>query len=168
MRYPGVLAAVASLLVGAFAPTSVQAFELAGFSVGQAYEQFASSPRFQCEAGRTSFADKTCRLRALDGVSLSGAPVEFMTFLFLDNRLYAITATFNPQRFTAVSKDLRKRYGEPAGIAPSNSAGSDTEEWKQSGAELLLRKTNMMGRADARLWSPTSLEQAMKKASASK
>jgi hypothetical protein len=135
-------------------------FELAGFTLGTPFERFASDPRYQCEAGRTSFADKTCRLRALDGVSIQGTPVEFMTFMFLDARLYAITATFNPNQFTAVSSAMRKPYGSPVISAPQPNASSsegETLEWKGKHSELLLRKVNMMGRSDVRLWSPEAL-----------
>jgi hypothetical protein len=160
---------------GAFAQSSGASktakpeFELAGFSLGAPFERFSSDPRYQCEAGRTSFADKTCRLRALEGVSIQGTPVEFMTFMFLEKRLYAITATFNPNQFTAVSTAMRKPYGSPASAALNSSASNsegETLEWKGKQSELLLRKINMMGRSDVRLWSPEALNQAMQAAGA--
>jgi hypothetical protein len=139
-------------------------FELAGFALGTPFDRFASDPRYQCEAGRTSFADKTCRLRALESVSINGTPVEFMTFMFLEQRLYAITASFNPTQFAAVSNAMRKPYGVPATSAATpntNSPDSETLEWKGKQSELLLRKVNMMGRSDVRLWSPEALNQAL-------
>ncbi len=148
--------------------TTKPEFELAGFALGTPFERFASDPRYQCEAGRTSFADKTCRLRVLESVSINGTPVEFMTFMFLERRLYAITASFNPAQFSSVSNAMRKPYGVPSTSAttPNSNADSETLEWKGKQSELLLRKLNMMGRSDVRLWSPDALNQAMQANSA--
>jgi hypothetical protein len=149
--------------------------ELGGFTLGMGIERFDKDARYTCETARTAFADKTCRLKALESVNVVGSPVEFMTFMFLENRLYAITANLNPAEFNIVSQALQKKYGAPKvlaqAISPSAKAAglpsneTDTLEWKSASNELLLRKVNMVGRTDLRLWSPQAMDKVVQKLS---